>query len=189
MRFYSIKIHHLENNDLVDLFTHCDQLKKLSLENMGGLTANFLNNINEYLPRLEYLNLRGLKHKQVFVEWVGWVDADEPIITNNLLKVIARQFENDIEIISPDGTIIKKSLLIDVEACLDDNDSKVEVEDVSTETHALACGESGQMTYFEELDVFKTRPCVNSKNGCLEELDGLKALEAHEQNCMYQKMN
>ena len=38
--------------------------------------------------------------------------------------------------------------------------------------------------------VFKTRPCVNSKNGCLEifpaKLDGLKTLKVHEQNCIFQ---
>ena len=38
--------------------------------------------------------------------------------------------------------------------------------------------------------MFKTRPCVNFKNGCREdiriELDGTKTLEAHRQNCIYQ---
>ena len=56
---------HPEDDDLIALFSHCNQLEKLSLRNIGGgswgrpggLTANFLNKINDYLPNLKYLNL------------------------------------------------------------------------------------------------------------------------------------
>ena len=44
------------------------------------------------------------KHKKL-------VDTDDPKITNRLLRDIALKYENDIVIINPKGTTIKKSLL------------------------------------------------------------------------------
>ena len=166
-----------EDDDLTNLFSHCNQLEKLSLRHIGGgswgrpggLTANFLNNIDDCLPNLKYLSLEGIQHKKIeiqkpepygpkevyevifgtehvikqedshqqardFIEnhVSGYdqhlnirskhipggihmrkklVDTDEPKITNKLLRDIAMKYENDIVIINPKGTTIKKSLL------------------------------------------------------------------------------
>ena len=158
-----------EDDDLINLFSHCNQLEKLSLRHVGGgswrLTANFLNNIAGHLPRLKYLSLEGIEHKKIeipepygpkkvyevifgaehvlmhtnshqqatqFINNHGssqhlnirtkqipggihihkkLVDTDDPKITNRLLRDIALKYENDIVIINPKGTTIKKSLL------------------------------------------------------------------------------
>ena len=163
-----------EDDDLINLFSHCNQLEKLSLRHVGGgswrcggLTANFLNNITDHLPRLKYLSLEGIEHKKIeiqipepygpkevyqvifgaehvlmhtnshqqatqFINNHGssqhlnirtkqipggihihkkLVDTDDPKITNKLLRDIALKYENDIVIINPKGTTIKKSLL------------------------------------------------------------------------------
>ena len=56
-----------EDDDLIDLFSQCRRLEKLTLRCVGGgstrpggLTANFLNHITVYLPNLKYLSLEGI---------------------------------------------------------------------------------------------------------------------------------
>ena len=161
-----------EDDDLMDLFSQCRQLEKLTLRCVGGgstrpggLTANFLNHITVYLPNLKYLSLEGIHHKKVEIEipepygphevfevlfgtdvvynqyrsyqeakdWIenhisGYdqhlsirkkqmpggikiqkklVDADEPKITNILLRDIAMKHDNNIVIINPNGTVLQ----------------------------------------------------------------------------------
>ena len=147
----------------------------------GGLTANFLNNINEYLPKLEYLNIEGIRHKKIEIEepydahevyqvifthhpithYIGsiamtanthqeatafiethtsfpsqhlhiqtkqepagkrrkLVDADEPKITNKLLRDIAMKYDHEIVIINLNGETIKKAMFNEEENMEDD---------------------------------------------------------------------
>ena len=39
------------------------------------------------------------------------VDADEPKITNDILRDIARKYDHDIVIVNPNGRTIKKSMM------------------------------------------------------------------------------
>ena len=161
-----------EDDDLIDLFSQCRRLEKLTLRCLGGgstrpggLTANFLNHITVYLPNLKYLSLEGIHHKKIeieipepygphevfevlfgtdvvynqypsyqeakdFIENHGsgydqhlsirkkqmpggikiqkkLVDADEPKITNILLRDIAMKHDNNIVIINPKGTVLQ----------------------------------------------------------------------------------
>ena len=177
LQLHGSKEPHPEEEDMIDLFSNCTKLVRITLEKMGcswksgGLTANFLNNINEHLPKLEYLNLKGIAHKKIeidepyeaheayqliFDQGMGrqfvamttrshqeatefmnsprvypthyqqlkmqtiqvpagtckkLVDADEPKITNDILRDIARKYDHDIVIVNPNGRTIKKSMM------------------------------------------------------------------------------